>query len=129
MTYVTDTHPLVWLLGQVPRLSQTARAAFADTSARLVIPTMVLVEIRFLFTRRRITVDVAGVLAHVASAPNCLIHPLDEEVVDRLPTGLNIHDAVIVSTAIVHRDLHGEQVALITRDAEITASGLVDIVW
>jgi PIN domain nuclease of toxin-antitoxin system len=129
MTYVTDTHPLVWLLGQVPRLSQTARAALSDTSARLVIPTMVLVEIKFLYARRRITVDVADVLTHVATAPNCLIHPLDEEVVDRLPTSLNIHDAIIAGTAIVYRDVHGEQVALITRDAEITASGLVDIAW
>jgi PIN domain nuclease of toxin-antitoxin system len=129
MTYVTDTHPLVWFLGRVPRLSRTARAAFRDTSARLVIPTMVLVEIKFLFARGRITVDVADVLAHVASAPNCLIHPLDEEVVGRLPTSLNIHDAIIVSTAVVYRDAHAEQVALITKDAEITASGLVDIVW
>jgi hypothetical protein len=45
-----------------------------------------------------------------------------------LPTTLNIHDAIIVGTALVHRDLLGEQVALITRDPEITASGLVPVV-
>jgi PIN domain nuclease of toxin-antitoxin system len=129
MTYITDTHPLVWFLGQVARLSQTARAAFRDTSSRLVIPTMVLVETKFLYSRGRITVDVARVLTHVATAPNCVTHPLDQDVVDRLPTGLNIHDAIIAGTAIVRRDVLGEPVALIRRDTEITASGLVDVMW
>jgi PIN domain nuclease of toxin-antitoxin system len=128
MTYVTDTHPLVWFVGQVPRLSRRARAAFEDTSVQLVIPTMVLAEIRFLSARRRITVGVAGVLAHLATSPNCLLRPLDEAVVARLPASLDIHDAIIVGTALVYREELSEQVALITKDEEITASGLVDVV-
>ena len=46
-----------------------------------------------------------------------------------LPTTLDIHDAVIVGTALVYRDLLGQQVALITKDAAITTSGLVPVVW
>jgi len=129
MIYVTDTHPLVWLLEGGPRLSKTARDAFGDAEAQIVIPAIVLVEIKFLYARQRITVDVSATLAHVAATPNCLIYPLDEMVVDKLPTTLNIHDAIIVATALIYRDVLGESVALITRDAEITASGLVPVHW
>jgi PIN domain nuclease of toxin-antitoxin system len=48
MIYVTDTHPLVWLLEGGPRLSKTARDAFGDAEAQIVIPAIVLVEIKFL---------------------------------------------------------------------------------
>jgi hypothetical protein len=94
-----------------------------------VIPTIVLVEIKYLYAHGRIAIDVSDVLAHIAAAGNCRIHPLDELVVNRLPTTLNIHDAIIVATALMYRDDLGEAVAIITRDAQITASGLVPIVW
>jgi hypothetical protein len=42
---------------------------------------------------------------------------------------LNIHDAMIVGTAVMCREVLGERVVLITKDGEITASGLVDVVW
>jgi len=129
MIYVTDTHPLVWLLTDRARLSPTARSAFEDAGAQIIIPTIVLTEIRFLYARNRITVDLSAALALVASAGNCLIYPLDKEVVGSLPTTLDIHDAIIVGTALVHRDVLSQPVSLITRDAAITASGLVPVLW
>jgi hypothetical protein len=57
------------------------------------------------------------------------IHPLDANVADRLPTTLNIHDGLIIATALTLRDLLGETVAVITKDAEMTAIGLVPAVW
>ena len=32
MTYVTDTHPLLWYLAEDPRLATAARAAFDDAA-------------------------------------------------------------------------------------------------
>jgi PIN domain nuclease of toxin-antitoxin system len=128
MTYVTDSHSLVWFLESSPRLSPVARQAIEDTSARIVVPTIVLVEIKYLFSRKRIATSVAETLHYITTTANCTVAPMDERVVDLLPTTLNIHDAIIVGTALVHRDLLGEQVALITRDPEITASGLVPVV-
>ena len=90
---------------------------------------MVLVEIRWLYARRRITVDLPETLAHIGSAANWSIHPLDVQIARQFPLSLNIHDALIVSTALYYRDVLGEPVALITKDAQITASGLVDVVW
>jgi PIN domain nuclease of toxin-antitoxin system len=126
---VSDTHPLIWLLAKSPRLSPVALPVFSDPNVTVVIPTLVLVEIKYLYAHGRVTVDVTDVLAHVAAAGNCRIHPLDERVVNRFPTTLNIHDAIIVATALMYRDDLGEDVAIITRDFQITASGLVPIVW
>lgn len=69
------------------------------------------------------------VLAFVHSTGNCLIHPIDLPVVQRLPSGLEMHDGLIVATALARRDLYGEDVAVVTKDAGITASGLVLVVW
>jgi hypothetical protein len=46
-----------------------------------------------------------------------------------LPIELDIHDAVIVATALVFRDVLGKDVALITKDARIRQSNVVKTVW
>lgn len=129
MTYVADTHSLIWFLEGNARLSTAALTALRDPSARIIIPTMVLAEINFLHTRGRLTTDLASVLAHVAGSAQSEFHVLDEIVARHLPAALNIHDGIIVATAIVRRDVMGETTAVITKDAQIIASGLVQIVW
>jgi PIN domain nuclease of toxin-antitoxin system len=129
MTYVIDTHPLVWFLEGNPRLSTAAQNALIDTTAQVVVPTIVLAEITFLYARHRIAIDLSHVLTHMASAANCLVYPLDSAVVERLPTTLNIHDAIIVATALVFRDVLSERMAVVTKDADITGSGLVNVLW
>jgi PIN domain nuclease of toxin-antitoxin system len=129
MIYVTDTHPLIWFLDRNARLSPKAGQAYMDPTAKIVVPTIVLVEIKFLFSRNRVAIDLPTTLKYVANTANCTVASMDDRVVDLLPTTLNIHDAIIVGTALLYRDRLGEQVALITRDTEITASGLVPVVW
>jgi predicted nucleic acid-binding protein len=94
-----------------------------------VIPTIALAELACLYNRKRIRISVPAVLAHVARAPRCTIYSLDETVVERMPAGLSIHDALLVATALVFRDDLGRETKVVTRDAEITASGLVDVIW
>jgi predicted nucleic acid-binding protein len=100
-----------------------------DAAAEVVVPTIVLAEIAFLYARKRVGIDVSAVLGHVAKAGNCVIYPLDEAVVERLPTALNIHDAIVVATALVFRDMLGRATSIVTKDSEITASALVDVLW
>lgn len=50
-------------------------------------------------------------------------------MVDKLPTTLGIHDAIIVATALVFRDILNESTAIITKDEAIAKSGLVATVW
>jgi hypothetical protein len=44
------------------------------------------------------------VLSQVANSSNCIVYPLDEEVVSRIPTNINIHDAIIAATGLVFKD-------------------------
>lgn len=48
MTYVVDTHALIWHLEAGPRLSEAARKILTDPQSQLVIPTIVLAEMAFL---------------------------------------------------------------------------------
>jgi PIN domain nuclease of toxin-antitoxin system len=108
MTHVADTHALVWFFEANARLSPAARAALMDPSARVVIPTIVLAEIAYLHARGRFALDVPTVLAHIAGTPNWVVYDLDKTVVQHLPPTLDIHDAIIVGTALVFRDVLGE---------------------
>ena len=86
MTYIVDTHPLVWFLEGNPRLSTAAQNAFIDATAQIVVPTFVQAEITFLYARHRITIDLPRVLAHMASGANCLVYTLAGPVVERQKT-------------------------------------------
>ena len=129
MTYVLDTHPIVWFLEGSRRLSAPAGAILRDPSHQFILPTIVLVEITYLYTKGRIAVDIAMVQQRLVTAVNCVLYPLDEQVAMRIPPGLNIHDAIIVATALVYRDILQEPVAVITKNGEITRAGLIHTVW
>ncbi len=129
MVHIVDSHALIWFLEGDERLGANAKAILTDPDARLVLPTIVLAEIAYLYGRKRIKTNVGKILADVASADNCIVYPLDERVVERLPEGLELHDAIVVATAIVYRDVLGEQVVIVTKDRSITGSGLAPLIW
>ena len=129
MIYVTDTHAIFWFVTQNPRIGQAARLAISDSSARIVIPTIVLAEVAFLSQRGRINLDLPTLLRFVRHAVNMETYPLDEDTAAILPAILEIHDAIIVATAIALRDTSNDRVAVVTRDHNITVCGLVDVVW
>jgi PIN domain nuclease of toxin-antitoxin system len=129
MTDVVDTHALVGFFEKNPRLSTAANNALTDPNAKIVVPTIVLAEIKFLHTRGRIATDLAATLAQLASLTNCVVYGLNTAVVQHLPTSLNIHDAIIIGTALVFRDVFGEQTAVISRDSQIKASGVIQVIW
>lgn len=129
MLYVLDTHPVVWFVEGSRRLSAPAKAAMSDPSAELIIPTIVLVEIEFLYAKKRVRVDVAAVRRDLITASNSVVYPLDEHVVSQISTSLNIHDAIIVATALVHRDVLKQPVAVVTKDAQIAQWGGIQTIW
>jgi PIN domain nuclease of toxin-antitoxin system len=129
MTNVVDTHALVWFFEKNPCLSRAAHNALIDPMAKIIVPTIVLAEIKFLHARGRIVPDLAATLAQLAPLSNCVIYALDKVVLQHLPTSLNIHDALIVGTALVFRDVLGENTALISKDSQIQSSGLIQVIW
>lgn len=52
---------------------------------------------------------------------------LDEDVVDKMPVGLKIHDALIVATGLVYRNILKEEVKIFTEGEEIIQSQILPI--
>ena len=128
---VLDTHTLVWYLEDNPKLSESCKTAIENTNNRIIISITVLLEIKYLHSKRRFKTTPDIVIEHLENDPRCLIYPVDLDVVSVLPTTLNIHDAVIVATAKVfekYRKNDGE-VFVLTKDREITNSRIVKIIW
>lgn len=129
MKYVADTHALVWFLEDNRRLSKPAKAVLLDSSSEIVIPTIVLAEAKFLFAKQRINIDLSSLYRRMVAARNCSVYPLDESVIDHMPTSLEIHDAIIVGTGLVIEKIFNEEVVVITRDETIGESGLIKTLW
>ena len=57
MIHVVDTHALIWYLEDFEELGAEARVILSAATARLIVPTIVLAEARFLIARKRTTVS------------------------------------------------------------------------
>lgn len=127
--YIADTHSLLWHLYDLPQLTPAAQAAFSEVEsgeAILLIPAIVLAEIIFTVERRRHDINVGEILDRVAVADNYQVLPFDLHAARRLvdmTTVSEMHDRMIVCEALAH------QAPLITRDEEISRSGIVQTIW
>jgi hypothetical protein len=87
----------------------------------------VLAEIKHLISLKRINVDFDEIIDHLSGFENCIIYPVDEDVVEKMPERLNIHDALIVATGLVYKNILGEDIRILTEDEEITESGILPV--
>lgn len=125
-TFVVDTHALVWFLARDSRLSERARTVLQDPAVRLIIPAIVLAEIKYLSSKGRFAQTLDDVLRVIATDPRCLVHPIDLSVVRHAPPTLDIHDGLIVGAALAQPvPVDG----VLTCDEAITTAGLVPVVW
>ncbi|MDR4497822.1 MAG: PIN domain-containing protein [Candidatus Scalindua sp.] len=129
MYVVTDTHPWVWFLTASPNLSNKSKSALSDPSNIIIIPSIVMMEIRYLYEKKRIKLTFEKVLIQVETAENILLYPLDISVVTNSPINLDIHDAIIVGTAIQAAKEFGQKVLLITKDKDIMEADIVPVMW
>jgi PIN domain nuclease of toxin-antitoxin system len=128
--YIVDTHGLVWFLEKSPKLGEKAREVFLDEDSNLIIPTIVLAEIKFLFDKNRFSTSLENVFSIITDDPRCIVHPLDIDVIGLLPTTLEIHDAIITATGLLFNERSSSMdVMIITKDVEITDSKLVKTIW
>jgi PIN domain nuclease of toxin-antitoxin system len=125
-TYVVDTHALAWYLDNDPRLGSQAEAILDNADIRLIIPSIILAEIKYLAHKGRLTQTLEEVLRVINSDPRCIIYPIDLSVVNNAPLGLDIHDGLIIGTALVQREIVS---GILTRDEAIASSSLVPTLW
>ncbi len=130
MIYIVDTHTLVWFLEGQDKVGAQALKILRDPQQRLVIPSIVLGEIKYLASRERISLTVDTVIEVVENDPRCVIYPLDAQVVQVMPVIADIHDGIICGTALLYQDVLGETVKILTRDKKISqeVSG-IETVW
>ncbi|MBM4464758.1 MAG: type II toxin-antitoxin system VapC family toxin [Chloroflexi bacterium] len=129
MPYVTDAHPLIWHFTQDPRLSPKALGIFRSSAAGreiIIVPTIVLGEILHVSEAGRTPVSFQDVLSRIEKGDNYEIAALGLDVLkaaSEIQVGLEMHDRFITATAKVLG------LPLITKDKEITAAGIVEVVW
>jgi PIN domain nuclease of toxin-antitoxin system len=132
MKHVVDTHPLIWFLTGNAQLGANALTVLSNPNSELVLPAIALAEACWIVERGRTPIpSVAALLSSIDSNLHLTVAPLDRPIVERSMGLSNVgemHDRQIVATALVLVD-QGESVSLLTRDANIIASGLVPTVW
>lgn len=128
MIYLLDTHALIWFLEGGKKLGAQALTILREDTQKLLIPSIVLAEARYLAYRSKITLPFTEILEAVTD-PRCIIYPLDVAVIKAMPPDLEIHDAILCGTALVCMDSMEEDVCVITKDKAIVQSGIVATTW
>jgi PIN domain nuclease of toxin-antitoxin system len=130
--YAVDTHALLWYLAGDARLGQQAEAILREPSSHLILPIVALAEACWIVERGRSpSLTVTSLLQDVDADPRITIEPLTRAVLDRslqLTSIQEIHDRQIVATALGLSN-GGDTVVLLTRDQNITSSGLIPVKW
>ncbi len=65
-------------------------------------------------------------MEYLSECDNCIVYPVDEAVIDNMPAGLDIHDALIVATGLIYKN-SDEAVFALTEDSKIKSSGVLPV--
>jgi PIN domain nuclease of toxin-antitoxin system len=127
--YVLDTHAFVWWVSKPARLGSEARRVLRAVDAgraRAWIPSIVGVELTLLGEARRLRLGVAELEAATKrnDEVRILVHDLAQASEFAVVRSLgDPFDRMVVAAA------RAAELPLITADATIASSGLVDVVW
>lgn len=129
--YIIDTHTLLWYIANNPLLGSNAGLVLDDPGSILVLPAIALAEACFIIERGKVSLTLADLLSAIDSDLRITFIPLDRAIIERTATLTTIgemHDRQIVATALILVE-QGETVAVLTKDNNITTSGVVPVVW
>jgi len=127
---VADTHALIWYLLEPSKLSPNAHAAMkqANLVGTIYIPSIVIVELRYLVEKRTISETVfefiLDVITDPASSLEVVVLSLENaRAIDKIPRSIvpDMPDRIIAITAL---ELG---LSLVTQDHKIIASGIATI--
>ena len=129
--YVTDAHTLIWYLFTPKKLGEAALSVFEtiQTGDLLIVPALVVAEMVMVVEKQRVqtTLDeLKTLLTSLQQEETCLFPPLTSEDIlgsSALTQIPDIFDRLIVYEA------YKRNATLITKDKDITQSGLVSTIW
>ena len=132
MKYVIDTHALIWFLEGNQRLGTQAQAILSHLDSQLVLPAIALAEAAWIVERRKTSIPSVNALFNAINRDRrIVVYPLDRTIINQTLSLLSIHemhDRQIVATAMILQN-QGETVVLLTCDGNITASGVISVIW
>ena len=123
-----DTHTLLWYLDSDynNRLSNMAFKVISEVefSGTIYVPIISLAEALHQIDKQRFNITWDRLISSIRNNEAYKIVPLDEDVLDKAVSlkGLEIHDRLIVATALVTGSV------LVSKDKEIRATGL-NVIW
>lgn len=126
-SFVVDAHAIAWFLAKTPNLSRKAAEILRKaerSEVEVLIPTIVLAELLYLSERKKVPVEMDGLVGRLTEATGFAIVPFDLSIFEemlQLPQSMEIHDRVIAATGIVYG------AKIITKDEEIRA--IAETVW
>ena len=130
--YVLDAHTLVFHLENNSKMGIRAGLILDSPASSLVLPAIALAEAMWIVGKGRTTLNSPQIVLQEVDADfRVKVVPLTRDIVAKtlnMPKNLEMHDRQIIATALWLAD-QGTAVSLLTKDAAITASGLVPIVW
>jgi hypothetical protein len=95
----------------------------------LIVPVLVLAEAKHAAERKRVPIAFEVVLQTVTASPRISVFSMDIFTLKYLSSQLDIHDSIIVATALFGQEFFREDMTILTHDREITESGLVPVLW
>ena len=130
--FILDTHAIVWHLEGNPRLGSAARTVIDDPASELVLPAIAFAEAMYIVEKGRCAIPaVSDLLSDIQNDSRIDIYPLTAGIlyVAAMLTAIpEMHDRLIVATGIYLQQL-GDVVEIITKDTDITTSGLLSVRW
>ncbi len=144
MIYVLDTNTLVWRVSGSARLTRRAKEIIDKAIAlgdQLIVPTIVLAEAWDMDRKQRGDFAPFDRVLQVVRDTNMSVMSFDMELVQRLrdPTleslrsvyrlWSDIHDMIIMATALIAGDDADEEVSIISGDRQIRTQSLIRCVW
>lgn len=129
--YVLDTHVLIWAFSKPDKLNKIVHDLLSNDNASytIIIPVIVLVELKFLIQKGRLNLDYKSILKELEAKSYIEIAQFDDYMLEFIHPQLNIHDSMIVATSLFYKDFIGFDIDLITKDKEIIDSNIVNTIW
>ena len=128
MQYLADTVAIIRHFASVGKIGKAAKSILQDAdngTNKILISIISMVEILYLSERNRVPLNLEEMRRKLLYLDNYEIIDLDLDIVETARTvqGLELHDRLIVSTAL------SLNVPVLTSDQIITDSGQVDVIW
>lgn len=129
MSFVADTHALLWWFNESPKLSRAALRIFegCENGEHVIfIPAIVIAEALSIFDKKRVVFDFRNLLLKIRNSDNFRLIALDLPILQKMVSLKDIpelHDKIIAATA---KHLNS---TIITKDETLRNFSSLHTVW